>query len=113
MRPYNHPNADELTLERLFHALSDPARLEIVRYLARVEAATCGELDGGRPKSSMSHHFRILRDAGLVHTRAAGTVHQNTLRASELNARFPGLLEAILAQASDGGSPAEEQKATH
>jgi len=113
MRPHKHPNADELTLERLFHALSDPARLEIVRHLARVEAATCGELDGGRPKSSMSHHFRILRDAGLVHTRAAGTVHQNTLRVSELNARFPGLLEAILAQASDSGSPAEEQKATH
>jgi DNA-binding transcriptional ArsR family regulator len=111
MRPYKHPNADELTLERIFHALSDPARLEIVRHLARVEAATCGELDGGRPKSSMSHHFRILRDAGLVHTRAAGTVHQNTLRAAELNARFPGLLKAILAQASDRDGVKSERKA--
>ena len=110
MRPYKHPNADELTLERIFHALSDPARLEIVRHLARVEAATCGELDGGRPKSSMSHHFRILRDAGLVHTRAAGNVHQNTLRAAELNARFPGLLKAILAQTQDSGSPASKPK---
>ena len=111
MRPYKHPNADELTLERIFHALSDPARLEIVRHLARVEAATCGELDGGRPKSSMSHHFRILRDAGLVHTRAAGTVHQNTLRAAELDARFPGLLKAILAQAQDSAPATVKHKA--
>jgi DNA-binding transcriptional ArsR family regulator len=112
MRPYKHPTADELTLERIFHALSDPARLQIVRHLARVEAATCGELDGGRPKSSMSHHFRILRDAGLVHTLAAGTVHQNTLRATELNARFPGLLKAILAQAPDDAPKRARQRIT-
>lgn len=102
MRPYKHPTAEQFTLERIFHALSDPVRLEIVRHLSRVETATCGELDCGRPKSSMSHHFRILRDAGLVHTRAEGTVHQNTLRLPELNARFPGLLGAILAQAPEG-----------
>ena len=99
MRTYKHPPAAELTLERLFHALSDPTRLEIVRHLARVEAATCGELDAGRPKSSMSHHFRILRDSGLVHTRPEGTVHQNTLRQAYLEARFPGLLQAVLAKA--------------
>ena len=101
MRPYKHPTAEQFTLERIFHALSDPARMEIVRYLSRVEAATCGELDGGRPKSSMSHHFRILRDAGLVQTIAAGTVHQNTLRRSEMNTRFPGLLDAILKQGTE------------
>jgi len=106
MRPYKHPTADQFTLERIFHALSDPARLEIVRHLSRVDEATCGELDGGRPKSSMSHHFRILRDAGLVHTRAAGTVHQNTLRAAELNKRFPKLLDAILAQAPEASTRA-------
>lgn len=98
MRPYKHPTAKEFVLERIFHALSDPARLDIVRQLARVEEATCGELDGGRPKSSMSHHFRILREAGLVHTRAAGTAHLNTLRRDELDARFPGLLDAIFKQ---------------
>lgn len=100
MRSYRHPVPEEFTLERLFHALSDPVRLEIVRHLARVAEATCGELDGGRPKSSMSHHFRILREAGLVHTRVAGTVHQNTLRRVELEARFPGLIAAVLAQAA-------------
>lgn len=98
MRPYKHPPADQLTLERIFHALSDPARLEIVRHLARVGTATCGELDGGRPKSSMSHHFRILREAGLIQTHTEGASHQNALRLADLDARFPGLLEAILAQ---------------
>jgi DNA-binding transcriptional ArsR family regulator len=98
MRLYPHPAPEEFTLERIFYALSDPVRLEIVRCLSRVAEATCGELDGGRPKSSMSHHFRILRDAGLVHTHVAGTVHQNTLRRAELEVRFPGLLSAILVQ---------------
>ena len=99
MRAFQHPPVAELTLERLLHALSDPMRLEIVRHLSRVGVATCGELDAGRPKSSMSHHFRILRDAGLVHTRPEGTVHQNTLRQADLETRFPGLLQAVLAQA--------------
>jgi DNA-binding transcriptional ArsR family regulator len=98
MRTYNHPSAEDFTLERIFQALSDPVRLDIVRHLSRVTEATCGELDGGRPKSSMSHHFRILREAGLVQTRVAGTVHQNTLRRAELDSRFTGLLDAILKQ---------------
>ncbi|WP_158896596.1 MULTISPECIES: helix-turn-helix transcriptional regulator [unclassified Pseudomonas] len=101
MRPFKHPSPDEFSLERLFHALSDPVRLDIVRYLARVAEATCGELDGGRPKSSMSHHFRVLRDAGLVHTHNAGTTHMNQLRRDDLDQRFPGLMAAILAQSSD------------
>jgi DNA-binding transcriptional ArsR family regulator len=98
MRTYNHPASKDFALERIFHALSDPLRLEIVQHLSQVEEATCGELDGGRPKSSVSHHFRILREAGLVQTRVAGTVHQNTLRRAELDARFPGLVDAILRQ---------------
>jgi DNA-binding transcriptional ArsR family regulator len=98
MRTYTHPAAEDFTLERLFHALSDPVRLEIVRRLSTVDEATCGDLDGGRPKSSVSHHFRILREAGLVRTRVAGTVHQNSLRRAELDSRFPGLMEAILRQ---------------
>lgn len=98
MRPYKHPAPAEFSLERFFHALSDPARLEIVRHLARVAEATCGELEFGRPKSSMSHHFRILRDAGIVHTRSSGTTHLNTLRRADLETRFPGLLDAVLVQ---------------
>lgn len=98
MRSYNHPEQKDFTLERIFHALSDPVRLEIVQTLAGVRQATCGELDGGRPKSTVSHHFRILRESGLVRTDVEGTVHQNCLRKAEMNSRFPGLLKAILAQ---------------
>jgi DNA-binding transcriptional ArsR family regulator len=84
MRTYNHPSPDDFALELVFYALSEPLRLEIVRHLARVGKATSGELGGERPKSSMSHHFRVLREAGLVQTRVAGAAHQNTLRRAEL-----------------------------
>lgn len=96
MRPFKHPAPDDFVLERVLHALSDPVRLEIVQRLARVTEASCGELDGGRPKSSMSHHFRVLRDAGLVCTYGVGTTHINSLRRQEMDSRFPGLLEAVL-----------------
>jgi DNA-binding transcriptional ArsR family regulator len=98
MRTYQHPDPESFELERILYALSDPVRLGIVRHLAGVAEATCGELDGGRPKSSVSHHFRVLRDSGLVHTRNVGTTHMNSLRGEELDARFPGLLKAILGQ---------------
>lgn len=96
MRPFKHPAANDFELERVLYALSDPVRLEIVRHLAGVPEASCGELDGGRPKSSMSHHFRVLRDAGLVMTQGVGTTHMNSLRRTDMDARFPGLLDAIL-----------------
>ncbi|MGI4847493.1 MAG: ArsR/SmtB family transcription factor [Janthinobacterium lividum] len=98
MRPFKHPDASDFALERVLHALSDSIRLDIVRHLARVEAATCGELDGGRPKSTCSHHFKVLREAGLVKTEGTGTVHMNRLRHADIESRFPGLLAAILAQ---------------
>ena len=86
MRPFKHPPANELLLERVLYALSDPVRLEIVRRLAEVGEASCGDLDGGRPKSSM------------VCTQSVGTTHMNSLRRADLDARFPGLLDAILNQ---------------
>lgn len=98
MRIYSHPASEDFVLERIFHAMSDPVRLEIVRQLAQVKSASCGDLDRGRPKSSMSHHYRILREAGLMKTLVEGTVHSNTLRKSELDLRFPGLMNAILKQ---------------
>ncbi len=98
MRPFKHPAASELSLERVLYALSDSIRLDIVRHLARVEAATCGELDGGRPKSTVSHHFKVLREAGLVFTKNNGTTHMNALRRADIESRFPGLLAAILTQ---------------
>lgn len=78
MRTFKHPEAEELVLDRILYALSDPARMEIIRHLAGVAEATRGELDGGRPKSSASHHFRVLRDAGLMRTRSVGATHMNS-----------------------------------
>lgn len=106
MRPYKHPAASDFVLERVLYALSDSIRLEIVRHLALVEGATCGELDGGRPKSTVSHHFKVLRESGLVRTESAGTTHLNTLRRADMDSRFPGLLAAILAQPAVTGPTA-------
>ncbi|WP_181702486.1 ArsR/SmtB family transcription factor [Chthonobacter albigriseus] len=98
MRAFKHPHPDEIELERVLYGLSDPLRLAIVRQLADCGEASCGALDGGRPKSSVSYHFQVLRDCGIIATRNDGPVHINTLRRADLNARFPGLLDAILAQ---------------
>jgi len=100
MRPFKHPEPQDFDLGRVLYALSDPVRLEIVQRLAQVPEATCGELDGGRPKSSMSHHFRVLRDAGLVCTYGMGTTHMNSLRTSDMESRFPGLLKTVLGHAA-------------
>lgn len=105
MRKFHHPAVADVALEHLFHALSDPVRLEIVRRLAVEGEATCAALDGGRPKSSMSHHFRVLREAGLVRTRGEGAAHLNALRKDELDQRFPGLLDVVLAPAAAPAEP--------
>lgn len=94
---------DGLRLGTVLHALSDPVRLGIVVQLCRDGACSCAALDGGRPKSSMSHHFRVLREAGLVQTRIQGVTHMNTLRRESLEAAFPGLLDAILAAGAREG----------
>jgi DNA-binding transcriptional ArsR family regulator len=85
-----------LRLESVLNALGDPVRLGIVRQLAREGECSCAALDGGRPKSTMSHHFRVLRQAGLVETRHQGTTHLNSLCRPAIDAAFPGLLAAVL-----------------
>lgn len=97
MRAMRHPKTEDIELTRVLYALSDPLRLDVVRQLDREGEASCTALDRGRPKSSMSHHFRVLRDAGVVRTRYEGTAHMNELRRVELDRLFPGLLDAVLA----------------
>jgi DNA-binding transcriptional ArsR family regulator len=97
MRTLTHPAIEDVTLSQVLYALSDPVRLSVVRQLDLGGEATCSALDGGRPKSSMSHHFRVLREAGLVRTNTDGAAHMNELRRRELDQRFPGLLAAVLA----------------
>lgn len=96
MRDLSHPTADSFELSRVLHALSDPDRLAIVRALAHQDWLPCSALHRGRPKSSMTHHFRTLREAGLIRTRQEGTSLMQALRFEDLQARFPGLLQAIL-----------------
>src|SRR5688500_5467746 len=98
-----HPLRSEIELEAVLHALSDPVRLRIVAELARAEgdtAQTCGSFDVPVSKSTCTHHFKVLREAGLILQRHEGTARLNTLRRDDLEARFPGLLETILQAAS-------------
>jgi DNA-binding transcriptional ArsR family regulator len=89
----------------VLHALSDPARLQIVRQLAVRDECTCGTFHLGLSKATLSHHFRVLREAGVVRTRPEGRTRMLSLRKDELDDRFPGLLDAVLpAEAPTAGN---------
>ena len=96
MRPAHQPKIDSVELAEVFHALSDPVRLDIVRHLARNGERCCGDLCVPVSKSTLSHHLKVLRQAGLTETRADGTQRLVSLRQIEVEARFPGLLDAVL-----------------
>ena len=109
--PIAHPCCAELELSAVLHALSDPVRLRIVAELARGEGeCTCGSFELPVTKSTCTHHFKVLREAGLIKQRQQGTTRLNTLRRGDLEARFPGLLETIL-KASDRLSSGDAQVA--
>lgn len=99
MAQFVHPPRDEITLAGVLGALADPMRLRIVKSLVAneecmscTEAAPCPDM----AKSTLSNHFRILREAGLVRTSKQGVEHRNVLREDDINARFPKLLKTIL-----------------
>jgi DNA-binding transcriptional ArsR family regulator len=96
-----HPGRDEIELPAVLHALSDPMRLRIVAALARGEERTCGSFELPVVKSTCTHHFRVLREAGVIHQRLHGTTRMNSLRRADLDMRFPGLVEAVLAAAGE------------
>ena len=96
MRDLYHPRLEDVGLAHVLHALSDPVRLEIVRALADRGEIACSSLDSAVTKSTMSHHYKVLREAGLTHTRASGTQRLVSLRQTEVENRFPGLLSSIL-----------------
>jgi len=93
----SHPARDEVELAAVMHALSDPIRLLIVRTVADGKEWTCGSFELPVSKSTCTHHFRVLREAGVLHQRVDGTTRLNSLRRDDLDARFPGLLDAVLA----------------
>lgn len=93
-----HPPTEDIELPGVLHALSDPQRLRIVRELAAESAPRrCGSFDLDITKSTLTHHFRVLREAGLIEQRVEGTARLNSLRRDDLDERFPGLLDAVLA----------------
>jgi DNA-binding transcriptional ArsR family regulator len=92
------PTREELDLSRVLEALSNPIRQRVVATLAANPdyAYSCGELLWDLPKSTATHHWRILREAGVVGVNRDGRTHRPDLRREDLAARFPGLLDAVL-----------------
>jgi len=101
MRPIVHPSLDSLRPEAILHALSDPERAFLFAEIAGAECVQrCSVLasagDRVIPKSSLSQHFKVLRDAGLIRSERQGVEMRNYSRCQEIDRRFPGLLSAIL-----------------
>ncbi len=106
-----HPSMDEMELGKVLSALADPMRRGVVLDLARGDGAPrlCGTFSMPVTKATRTHHFRVLREAGLIRQVDLGNGRTNVLRRAELDARFPGLLAAILAagqEPSAGKDPA-------
>src|SRR3954454_24168242 len=93
------PESAEMQLAPVMAALSDPVRVMIVRALAAQGEIACGTLELGVSPATRSHHFRVLREAGITLTRPEGTHRYVSLRSDELDERFPGLLDAVLTAA--------------
>ncbi|MFD5325467.1 ArsR/SmtB family transcription factor [Streptomyces sp. NPDC127092] len=100
-RVLEHPEREDIRLEAVLHALSDAVRLRIVRDMARGEGAefSCSHFALPVTKSTSTHHFRVLRESGVLRQLYRGTTKLNTLRRDDLDALFPGLLDAVLTAA--------------
>lgn len=100
-RDLAHPETAELVLTEVLFALSDPMRLAIVRQLADgpLVELSCQDVGGPAPKSTRSHHLKTLREAGVIRNVPYGRERRVSLRRDDLEARFPGLLAAVLSHA--------------
>jgi DNA-binding transcriptional ArsR family regulator len=112
MRNLAHPEAEQLSLSDVLHALSDPVRLDIVRALGVAGELSCGALAAPVSKSTLTHHLKVLREAGLTWTRCEGVQRLVSLRRDDLEARFPGLLGCVLDHPS-AGSVAQVSRISH
>ncbi|WP_159945503.1 MULTISPECIES: helix-turn-helix transcriptional regulator [unclassified Nocardiopsis] len=99
----HHPDAADIELVDVLAALGHPVRLEVARALSSGAERFCGEVLTDVPKSSMTHHWRVLRESGVIRQRRVGRRLYLTLRRDDLDARFPGLLDLVL---SDEGARA-------
>ena len=91
-----HPDRDRIQLANVLAALGNPLRLRIIQVLADDEEHNCGSILDGVAKSTMTHHWRVLRDAGIIWQRPSGRENLLSLRREDLDARFPGLLDNLL-----------------
>ncbi len=101
MRPLFHPSVEDITVEGILHALSDPMRVAIFMDIACSKAApNCSNFlrisDRDIPKSTLSQHFKALREAGLIRGERSGVEMHNTSRCGEIDQRFPGLIGSII-----------------
>ncbi|NNM75742.1 helix-turn-helix transcriptional regulator [Sphingomonas sp. ID1715] len=103
MPRFTHPRLEDVPLDLALHALADANRLSMVARLAAAERLSCSGAApcDSMPKSTLSNHLKLLRAAGLVETTQAGREMINTLRRSEFDRRFPGLLDVVLANRPD------------
>jgi DNA-binding transcriptional ArsR family regulator len=103
-RTPHHPTREQIELPMILDCLSDPIRLAIVYHLARQERVSselrCSDFSALSGKSNLAYHFAKLRECGLMQTRVAGTNRFMRLRREDLEARFPGLLDAVLSSAA-------------
>ncbi|HSI86354.1 MAG: ArsR/SmtB family transcription factor [Candidatus Methylacidiphilales bacterium] len=101
MKPLLHPSIEDVTVEGILHALSDPTRVAIYAKIVGAQcSATCSAFlqvdERNIPKSTLSQHFKALRDAGLIRSERRGIEMHNTSRCQEIDGRFPGLIAAIV-----------------
>lgn len=101
MRPLSHPSAGDFTVESILHALSDPVRVAIYAQIVGSDCSrNCSNFlnvsEKAIPKSTLSQHFKALREAGLIRSERRGVEMHNTSRCSEVDEQFPGLIAAIL-----------------
>ena len=96
MKEYSSAPLGRVSLPQVMQALSDPCRLAIVRALLEKGELACNEVPLKIAKATRSHHFTILREAGLLKTRTAGTKCLSSIRKDEVEARFPGLLDLVV-----------------
>jgi DNA-binding transcriptional ArsR family regulator len=101
--PLTHPDTEAIELGEVLHALSDDVRLSIVLAIADGGECAMSGIDVPVSKSTCTHHFKVLREAGVIRQRQVGTARLNTIRTHDLNERFPGLLESILGAARGSG----------
>ncbi|WP_037676027.1 transcriptional regulator [Streptomyces griseus] len=100
-RDLPHPGREEIRLEAVLHALSDPLRLRIVRELAADgDELSCSHFDLPVTKSTATYHFRVLRESGVIRQIYRGTAKMNGLRRDDLDVLFPGVLDTLLGAAA-------------